>query len=162
MRIPDDQEQAQDYIDKLDNRWSSLRTSMAQDAAHGKDTTPKSLLEAYQLASNWKVSYTTQNGHVATVFATQAFVPKAKGDKGTNDDKSDSKSEGKGKDKTENESIKTPTCYICGENHHMKNCPYREEVVKLAKERSEAARQNNADSTSAPTTTRTTTTTRTH
>ena len=101
MIIPDDVQQAQDFIEKLDQRFRNLRSTLENAVTMERDTPPKNLLEAFRLASKWKVEYTTPDGNVVTTFATSAYTPKPNGgEKGKNDGKKGTRDE-KGGSKNE-------------------------------------------------------------
>ena len=161
MIIPGDVHQAQDFIDKLDQRLRNLRSTLENEVTMGRDTPPKNLLEAFRLASKWKVEYTTPDGNVVTTFATSAFTPKPKGgekgkndaNKGTRDEKGESKN---GKDKNESEPREPRPCFICGDMHLMRDCPIKDIAVEQAKQikaTSNTARMNSAASSTLTTTT---------
>jgi hypothetical protein len=86
MTIALDENQAADFIAKLDQRCSSLKTQRGDDYIRDMTSAqPKPLMDAYQLAAGWKVIITNPNSMTSTVFATAAVItttkkPKVKGD----------------------------------------------------------------------------------
>jgi len=133
-------QQAQEFIEKLDQRFANLRSTLENEVTMGRDTPPKNLLEASRLASKWKVKYTTPNGNNVTTFATSAFTHKPNGGekgknnrkKGTRDEKGKSKN-GKEKNESESEEPWRP-CFLCGDTHFMKDCPIKDLAVEQAKQ----------------------------
>ena len=133
--IPSDSDQASDFVAKLDHRWSSLKTQLANDYIRGLRNQPQTLMEAYVLASNWKVVVTSTNGSTSTAFATSVsskFKNLAKNDNGKsptkNKDTTGGDKDGEGEKKIgENKT----GCHLCGDNHYMKDCPYRNEAKKV-------------------------------
>jgi hypothetical protein len=79
MTIAVDEDQATDFIAKLDQRWSSLKTQRCNDYIRDMTSAqPKPLMDAYQLAAGWKVIITNPNSMASTVFATAAVITTTK------------------------------------------------------------------------------------
>jgi hypothetical protein len=51
MIVSPEDEQATDFIQKLDNRWASLRSQLANDYLRNVSSQPKTLMDAFVLAS---------------------------------------------------------------------------------------------------------------
>ena len=153
MDLPSDRAQAQDFLGKLDHRWSSLKAHLANEVALGRDTNPKTLFEAFQLASNWNVvQYNPTTGRQSTTFATHAAQIKSKSK--TDKSESDLKNKGAGKEKEkpseeskEQKKPNGPVCFICGDNHHKKDCPYQEEAKKYIEKLKSVNPSNSANNT---------------
>lgn len=63
MHIPSPEDQAADYIQKLDHRWSTLKAELANDYVRGvSNKQPKTLTDAWTLASQWNVVVTSKSG----------------------------------------------------------------------------------------------------
>jgi len=137
MTIPVDEDQAADFIAKLDQRWSSLKTQLANDYIRGMTSAqPKTLMDAYQLAAGWKVIITNPNGMTSTVLATASVITTTKKPKGEGDGKPTKTGKGKGTESDKESEKKTPEygCHICGDKHFVKDCPFKAEAKKAIDE----------------------------
>jgi len=136
--IPSEEDQASDFVAKLDQRWASLRSQLANDFARGiRGSQPKTLMEAYILASQWKVVVTNSQGQSSTVFAT-SIAPKKAGKDDQNDKKGEKKGGGKEEAKNKTEKISPKNgCHLCQGPHFMKDCPLKVEFDKIAGKKNE-------------------------
>lgn len=149
---PTEEEQAADFIAKLDHRWSTLKTQLSNDFIRGLRNQPKTLMEAYQLAAGWKVIVSNPNGLTSTVFATSITSRKTNNDK-NNDSKNKNggnsnntaNNDKNGTDKS-GEKSGAKSCYICGEKHFVKDCPFKDEAkkaIETLKNKNQTASTNN-------------------
>jgi len=129
INIPSDEDQASDYIAKLDSRWASLKTQLANDFLRGVSSQPKTLMDAYLLAASWKVVLTTPSGQTSTVFATT--LKTHVDTKGKNN-----KTQDQGGKKNTDQEKKAPKggCHLCGGPHFVKVCPEKRAFRKANQE----------------------------
>ena len=153
-----DRIQARDYVDKLDDsRFSGLKLQLHNDLLMGLATTfPTTLLDAYDLAENYKVPtrhHASSGGdpHTQTVFAATLHEsrhaseskPKAGGKGDTRNSERGTKEGGKSQkgtgkfQKKESKSAgskasKSGGCFICGGPHFAKDCPDHQEAQEDA------------------------------
>jgi hypothetical protein len=137
------QDLAADFISKLDNsRFSDLKVSLANNAAMGTGAYPKTLADAYALASSWKVVIHKASGPdvvKTSVFVTSAdsYIRSNKKPSSKSDQKDSKKQSGKAKkgksDFVKNGDHSKLTCHRCNQVGHISpNCPN----VKVSKSES--------------------------
>jgi hypothetical protein len=138
MPILSDSQLARSFISKLDpNRYTELTNTLTNDELMGKDVYPKTLVDAYRIASNYvkPITIVTTDKHggehikMGTAFLSDSRRKQTKNSNKNNNKKhrhkndekvsgDDSKDESKDTDWT-----KTATCFKCGEIGHIaKRC----------------------------------------
>ena len=56
MDFLSDVDQTIDFIAKLDNRWSTLKTQVSNESKRGTKEPPSTLMEAFTIGSDWEIS----------------------------------------------------------------------------------------------------------
>jgi hypothetical protein len=131
LHIPDQDEQAMDFIDKLDpTRYYELQVSVANTIA--PELLPNSLAEAYRRASTYVISvprFKPQNDGVQAVFMTTAGKPNTR-----NRDKGQQNSTTKKSAKNSHAKAKSTGCYVCNSTEHWSaKCPHIQTCRKAHK-----------------------------
>ena len=123
ITVHSEEDQAADFIAKLDTRWASLKTQLANDYLRNVSSQPKTLMDAYLVAAAWKVVLTTSTGQTSTVFATTL---KTRVEKKKNHGETGNKSN------QDHDTVvaRAPKggCHLCGGPHYLKECPQKEEL----------------------------------
>lgn len=145
IELPDDEEQAMDFINKLDVlRFASLLADLDNATQAGRDEYPKSVSEAMTRAINYKVVVNRYNGgeiNSAVVYTAERVQEEKNKTLKKTDNKKFIKDSQVEKKKTKNEAPinkkkvvavpqkkvfpkKTVICWLCKEEGHYKNeCP---------------------------------------
>jgi hypothetical protein len=133
IELPDPEEQAIDFINKLDvMRFASLLADLENASQAGRDEYPKNVNEAMTRAVNYKVVLSRYNGNdnSAVVYTTTADNSnknhfKSKDDKTYKKNNTPSEESKKSSDIDKKITFhKNITCYLCGKKGHYKSdCP---------------------------------------
>ena len=118
--VPSQPALAMDFLSKLDpSRFSKLNTDIENDVLLGKGEYPKTLVEAYRIAQNFKVIRTESTGTSQVNTAQYVFVTKADSKKANK--KNEKKEESKNSSKKSDDSKKQPkfVCPVCENGYHF-------------------------------------------
>ena len=140
---PTDEDQAADFIDKLDNaRYSEFKANLRNNNTLGVGTYPKDLADAFKVASKYVVAASTKRQQSTTVFNEAVFTAQSKSENvhsrqhGGRKQFQPKTSEKKPERKQSGEGKKQKPCHLCGKlGHYMLDCKLLQECKEILAER---------------------------